>query len=83
MPISLVSLSALFVLAVFVSNISIYLWNTGNRVVGHNRAAIFVNFLPVFSAGLAIVFLGESLFTYHVAGAVFVIGRVLLVVSRR
>lgn len=77
------TVAALFVLAAFVGIISIYLWNTGNRMVGHNRAAIFVNLLPVFGAILAILFLDERLFSYHVIGAVFVVTGVLMVVSKK
>ena len=46
------------VLALLVSILSLAMWNTGNAVVGHNRAAIFVNLMPVYSAILAIYFLG-------------------------
>ena len=32
---------------------SLALWNKGNAIIGHNRASIFVNLFPVYSAILA------------------------------
>lgn len=63
-----------------VSMASMLMWNAGNRAVGHNRAAVFVNLLPVYGAALAITFLGERLFPYHIAGAILVCCGIFLVV---
>ena len=70
------------VLALLVSILSIAMWNTGNAVVGHNRAAIFVNLMPVYSAILAIYFLDERLYLFHVVGALFVCAGVFMVIRR-
>lgn len=48
------------------------MWNTGNLIVGPGRAAMFINLIPVFGAGLAVAFLGESVFLYHATGAVLI-----------
>lgn len=69
-----------FVLAVVVSVASLAFWNLGNRTVGHNRAAVFVNLMPVYGAILAIIFLGEELFAYHIAGAILVCTGIFMVV---
>ena len=45
------------------------MWNTALRTVGPNRATIFLNLVPVFGVSLAIIFLGEQLYLYHLAGA--------------
>ena len=58
------------------------MWNTGNAVVGHNRAAIFVNLMPVYSAILAIYFLDERLYFFHVIGALFVCAGIFMVVRK-
>ena len=71
------------VLAVFTSILALFMWNAGNRAIGPNRAAIFVNLMPVFGSGLAIAFLDEKLFAYHIAGAALVFAGVVLVVRKR
>ena len=72
----------IIILSLLVSILSISMWNTANAVVGPGRAAIFVNLMPVYGSILAILFLGEKLFAYHVAGAVFVCAGIFLVVRR-
>jgi drug/metabolite transporter (DMT)-like permease len=43
-------------------------------------AAIFLNLNPVFAALFAVIFLGEEIFLYHLAGAVLVCGGITLVI---
>ena len=69
-----------FVLALLVSILSLAMWNTGNARVGHNRAAIFVNLMPVYSSALAIYFLDERLYFFHIIGALFVCAGIFMVV---
>ena len=68
------------VLALIVSILSLAMWNTGNARVGHNRAAIFVNLFPFYSGALAMIFLGEQLYFFHVIGVLFVCAGIFLVV---
>lgn len=56
-------------LALLVCVFGNLMWNYGNRVVGPSRAAIFINLIPIFGALLAITFLGEQLYIYHLVGA--------------
>ena len=67
-------------LAILVSIGSLAFWNNGNRVVGPHRAAIFVCLMPVFGSVLAVFFLGEKLFLYHIIGAIFVCTGIFMVV---
>jgi drug/metabolite transporter (DMT)-like permease len=53
------------------------------REVGPNPAGVMLNLMPVFSAGLAILFLGERLAAYHWLGAVLVLAGILLAGRRR
>ena len=69
-----------FVLAIIVSIGSLALWNNGNRVVGPHRAAVFVSLMPVFGSILAVFFLGEELFPYHIIGTIFVCAGIFMVV---
>jgi drug/metabolite transporter (DMT)-like permease len=81
MPFTWQSVGAISTLAVFMTVLSIFLWNAGNRAIGPSRAGIFVNLFPVFVAALAIVFLGEELHLYHLAGAACVCLGITLVVT--
>ncbi|MDP6176015.1 MAG: DMT family transporter, partial [Rhodospirillales bacterium] len=76
-------LSVLY-LGVGVSAFSIFIWNAGIRSVGPNRAVIMLNLIPVFGVLMAIGFLGEHMFAYHVVGAAFVaLGIGLVIVMGR
>ena len=44
------------------------LWIRGIRHLGPNRCSMFINVLPVMTAGIAVVLLGEHLHTFHVIG---------------
>ena len=78
--VSLQSVSAAIYLSLGATLIAIYFWSAAIRSVGANRAAVFLNLIPVFGAALAVGFLGERLFAYHLAGAGLVIAGIFLVV---
>lgn len=48
------------------------------ELIGPNRAGVFVNLLPVFSSGLAILILGEQFSTYHALSLTLVLGGIWL-----
>jgi drug/metabolite transporter (DMT)-like permease len=84
MPLTWEAAGAAFTLAFVWSVLSIFTWNAGNRAVGPARAGMFVNLFPVFSAALAIAFLGERLYAFHLWGAAFVcLGITLVVLAGR
>ena len=76
------ALGAVAYLAIGSTVLAVLLWNTAIRSVGANRAAIFLNLIPVFGASFAIVFLGERLFGYHVTGVCLVVAGIYLAVHR-
>ncbi len=53
-------------------------FNRAVELVGANRAAPFLHLMPVFGTALAIVFLGESLAWFHLAGYALVICGIIL-----
>jgi hypothetical protein len=57
--------------------------NLVERVLGPNRAAIFVNLIPVSGATLAMFFLGERLYAYHLLGAALVFMGIVLAARHR
>ena len=54
--------------AVFPSIVAYFCWNRGVEMVGANRAGLFMNLIPVFTSGMAILLLNENLYGYHVLG---------------
>ncbi len=48
------------------------------ELIGANRAGVFVNFLPVWGALLALVLLGEAFHFYHAVALVLVVAGVVL-----
>ena len=72
MPLSVESVLVVAVLALLVSVLGMLMWTRGNQLIGPNRAAIYVNLLPLFGALLAVLLLGESIRPYHVAGGLLI-----------
>jgi drug/metabolite transporter (DMT)-like permease len=66
------SVMVVVTLALLVSVLGMLMWTRGNQLIGPNRAAIYVNLLPLFGAMLAVLFLGESIRAYHIAGGVLI-----------
>jgi drug/metabolite transporter (DMT)-like permease len=64
--------------AIFGSLVAFGSWNLGIGLIGANAAGIFLYLIPMFTIGLAALFLGETLELYHLAGgAIIVLGIVL------
>lgn len=82
-PLTIFTATSFIFLGVFSSVIGIYIWNVSIKSVGPARSAIFLNLIPVFGAALAIAFLGERLFFFHVAGAGMVAIGIYLVTRTR
>ncbi len=53
---------------IFVSTLSMLWWNHTVEQLGPGRAGLFVHLIPVFTVVLAISFLSEELFWFHVIG---------------
>ena len=53
-------------------------WLQGVRHLGANRTAIFMNLLPLFTTGIAVLWLGERLHSYHLWGGSLTLLGVLL-----
>jgi drug/metabolite transporter (DMT)-like permease len=63
---------------IFPSIISQIFFIKGVELIGPNRAGIFINLIPIFGTGLAILILGEPLQAYHIAALVLVIAGIWL-----
>lgn len=73
MPVTGTSVAVIFVMALLVTVLGNLGWYAGNRIIGPARASIFINLIPVFGIVLAMAFLGEELYRYHVAGGILVV----------
>ena len=72
------TLSAVFYNAVFPSILAFLFWNRGIHLIGANRAGLYLYLVPVFTATMAYIFLGETLSWYHLLGLTLTIGGMLL-----
>ncbi|MFY0759973.1 DMT family transporter [Metabacillus dongyingensis] len=63
---------------VFASIVAFISWNTAVVRVGANKAGIFLNLIPVFAVIFAVLFIGEKIMWYQLAGGLSVIAGVYL-----
>ncbi len=63
---------ALFYIAIFPSIVSYLAWNYGMKKLGAARGGQFIHLMPLFGAIMAVVFLGESIQLYHIAGGLLI-----------
>ena len=76
---SLATIGGLIYLVVFAGIIALVLVNVGIARLGPSRAGAFFYLMPVFTALIAVLGLGEVLRFYHVAGLALVIGGIVFV----
>jgi drug/metabolite transporter (DMT)-like permease len=58
---------------IFASVVAFTTWNSGLRQVGAHLGGQFVHLMPAFSTVLAVIFLGEHLHLFHVAGILLIL----------
>ncbi len=59
-------------LSTFASILAVLCWNRAILDMGHSRTGLFSHLIPVFTVVLAMIFLGEALHLYHLAGVVLI-----------
>jgi drug/metabolite transporter (DMT)-like permease len=67
-----------FYVALFPSAVAQILYIRGNELIGGNRAALFINLVPIFGTLLSVVLIGESFQSYHAIALVLVLGGIWL-----
>lgn len=72
------NLAAIAYTAVFASLVAYLGWNHGVKIVGAGRAAMAMYLMPVFTALLGWLLLGEALQTFHWIGGALIFGGLLL-----
>lgn len=78
MPVTATAFWTVGYVAVFASILAYICYNKGIELVGPSRAAMTAHMLPVFAALFALIFLGEALHLFHLAGAVAVLLGIVL-----
>ena len=68
----------LFYVVIFPAIAAYYFWQKGIEMIGPNRATMFIQLMPLFSAIMAIIIFKEKLELYHFAGAVFIVSGIYL-----
>ena len=68
----------LFYVVVFPAIAAYYCWQKGIEIIGPNRATMFVQLMPLFSAILAIIIFKEKFELYHFIGAIFILSGIYL-----
>jgi len=69
---SRVTLGSVLYVSIFPSLLAYLFWNRAVNQVGPNRAGLFIYLIPVFGSLLSVLLLGESLYSFHLAGILFV-----------
>jgi len=70
-------------LGAFPSVLCYIMWNRAVRAVGPAKAGAYLHLIPLLGAGMAVVFLGERLYPYHVIGLALILGGVWLAARGR
>jgi drug/metabolite transporter (DMT)-like permease len=68
----------LFYVVVFPAIAAYYCWQKGIEIIGPNRATMFIQLMPLFSAVMAIIIFKEKFEFYHFAGATFIVSGIYL-----
>jgi drug/metabolite transporter (DMT)-like permease len=77
-PIDAKSVLIIAYVVIFPSLLAHFFFFRGVELLGANRAAPMMYLIPVLATALAIAFLGEQLYPFHVAGFMLVLGGVLI-----
>ncbi|MCP5419537.1 MAG: DMT family transporter [Gammaproteobacteria bacterium] len=67
-----VTLASIAYVAIFPSILAYIFWNRAIAELGPNRAGQFLHLMPAFGAIESMIFLGERLYTFHIAGIVLI-----------
>ena len=63
--------------------ISYLLWIKAIKIIAANNSVLFLNFIPIFSSLISIIFLKEKLELFHIVGALLIFTGIYLVIRKR
>jgi drug/metabolite transporter (DMT)-like permease len=73
---TLLTFSAIVFVTIFSTLVAFMCWARGVELIGPNRAGVFLHLIPIYSALLTGVLLGEPLRFYHVVGFLLILAGV-------
>ncbi len=68
----------LIYVVVFPAIAAYYFWQKGVEIIGPNRATMFIQLMPLFSAIMAIIIFNEKFEQHHLIGAIFILTGIYL-----
>ena len=77
------NLMAIAYVALFASLGAFLCWNQGVKMVGADTAGQFIHLMPVIGTIMAVSFLGERLYWFHVLGAIAIASGIYLSLRRQ
>lgn len=83
MPFTKNSILSILFVATGPSVLAFFCWNIAIARVGANTAGFFFFLMPVLGTIFAVIFLGETLFSYHFTGIAVVLAGIYFTTSRR
>lgn len=69
--------------AIFPSTLAYFFWNKAVAEVGAATSGQFIHLMPLFGSGLAVLLLDEQPGWPHLAGALFILGGIVLAEAKR
>lgn len=69
--------------ALFASLGAFLCWNQGVKIAGANTAGQFIHLMPLFGTAMAILFLGERIYWFHMVGAGAIAAGIALSLKKR
>jgi drug/metabolite transporter (DMT)-like permease len=79
---TLLTIFAALYVSIFPSLLAFAAWNRGVELIGPNRSGPFLHLVPLYTALLAGIFLGEDLRLFHMAGLLLILTGVSLASGR-
>ncbi len=77
-PVGADNLGLILYAGIPASIVTTYLWMHAIRRIGANRSSIFINLMPLFSAIIAMLALGETVSTFHFLGGALILAGVVM-----
>ena len=68
----------LFYVVIFPAIFAYYCWQKGIEIIGPNRATMFIQLMPLFSALMAIIIFRENFELFHFVGATIIVSGIYL-----
>ncbi len=78
MPFNTATIFSILFVAIFPSLLAIMFFNYGIEKLGPSKTSVYAYFMPVITAALAYIFLGEAIAAFHVIGTVLIISGVYM-----